>query len=93
MRCPIVSILSVAALLSCGGCMVAPIFSDFDTSTVDKDMNQLQADRMERLRANKNVNQAEYQALDARSGTASGLPPKPSIEELEKQVEADKQAR
>jgi hypothetical protein len=77
-------------LFLCSGCVLVPLLGDNDTSVVDRNLERDSAQRMERMRRNPNINETEYQIINQRTGNPSGLPPKATVEELEKRVEADK---
>jgi hypothetical protein len=71
--------------------MAVPLLGDNDTSVVDRNLERDSASRMERMRSNPNINATEYNIINDRIGSpTTGLPPKPTVEELEKRVETKK---
>ncbi|MDR2982771.1 MAG: hypothetical protein LBV12_11050 [Puniceicoccales bacterium] len=57
-------------------------------------MRKLEDNRMERMRNNSAINETEYAVIQSK--TASGtyaLPPPPTLEELRRQVEAEKASK
>jgi len=85
------AVLALAAATLAGGCVLAPILDDGDTSVVDRNMEEMDARRSERFARNPGVNASERQALEGPAG-ARDRPP-PTVEDLEKRVEADKAER
>lgn len=89
MRCFFL-LFSLGAMALFSGCMFSPLFTDYDENASGEGMRKLEAERMDRMRNNPSVNNAEYEAFNRQSGSTT-MPGKPSIEDLERQVEAGRQ--
>ncbi len=82
------SLLCVFPWLS--GCILVPFFDDSSNKDVDRNMREMEAERQERLQQNNALTPAEYREVNRRLGGGTlGRPA--TIEELEAQVQADKE--
>jgi len=83
----LLALMGATSLLSgCAGCV---FMMDYDENATDENMRKLEADRDARLRANPSISTTEYNAINKQTG-ASQVQQKPTIEELEKQIEEAK---
>ncbi|MDR2863920.1 MAG: hypothetical protein LBV54_08670 [Puniceicoccales bacterium] len=72
--------------------MFVPFFSDPETESVDIRMREQNILHSERMRQNPNISAAEREAFE-RKAYGPNTPPPPTLEELERQVEADRASR
>lgn len=87
------ALLMSGALLTLSGCTMMLATGDIDEESAEKTTARDQTERMNRLRDNGTLNAHEHEQLSQKMGQSQGnVPYRPSIEELEKRVEADRKA-